>query len=876
MWIECHVLKFLSRHSAVLQRVDSHLSTAGRRLLGLTVCSAFASAALAPAAPASIAPSSSAAGLAGAMSAQAGLVTGASWPAQESAANPSSATAAGTAQGFFGVYMPNDGPSFAAMTTGDVGIADPPNDSSSAGVDNEQTARNVHDLSVLKIDVAVPAGANCLSFDVVFYSEEYPEYVGSQYNDGFVAELDRNDWTYDSGLLEIDAPGNFAFDENENLLTVNSASFAAEDDTTLQYDGSTRLLTAATPVSPGAHSVYLSLFDAGDGIYDTAVFLDHLRAEDVPPGQCVAGARDRDTDGDALPDAWETEGYDADGDGSIDVDLPAMGADPLRRDLFVELDAMKGLRLSQAAIAKVTGAFAAAPLSNPDGSSGIDLHVDNGPSSTMDPQTGSTWGSRSRATDLGFIPELGFFDDDDEYDWGAFDTLKSNNFPDDREPIFHYALSANRYGDSESSGISRGIGASDFIVSLGTMCSPEGACPGPVSAQAGTFMHEFGHNLDLRHGGRDGVNNKPNYLSIMNYTFQFTGLLGSKGGFDYSRFDGFDLPALEESHLYEPGGFNTGLSGFLTLTNCDGGFFGDDHWQTVSIAAQVDFSCDGDFDDTDASEDLNRDGDQTTLHGFDDWSAIEPKGGSIGGNGLGALLPAATPAEEAPISEVAEISEAAVPPPSLLAGSVTGISSSRVDVQATVNPHGRPVEVAVQYGRGPSYGSQTPFQSVGAGDAPVAVAIPVAGLAGGAYHYQVIAQSPEHLVYSPDGVFTAAAATSSPPPAGPSFSPPVSGRAAVGVRLAAVRLSGKLLNRRHRMIVRFTLSQPAKVSLRVRRRSSKKGKTLSFSLPAGGNRIALGWHRLGLDPGRYRLRLQARAADGTVATSRTFGFRIGR
>ena len=47
-----------------------------------------------------------------------------------------------------------------------------------------------------------------------------------------------------------------------------------------------------------------------------------------------------DTDGDGLPDVWEKEGLDYDGDGKIDVDLPAMGADPNVPDIFVEVDWM--------------------------------------------------------------------------------------------------------------------------------------------------------------------------------------------------------------------------------------------------------------------------------------------------------------------------------------------------------------------------------------------------------------------------------------------------------------------------------------------------------------------------------------------------------
>ena len=47
---------------------------------------------------------------------------------------------------------------------------------------------------------------------------------------------------------------------------------------------------------------------------------------------------------------------------------------------------------------------------------------------------------------------------------------------------------------------------------------------GTISQQAGTFVHELGHNLNLRHGGQDNVNRKPNYISVMNYAFQLGGI----------------------------------------------------------------------------------------------------------------------------------------------------------------------------------------------------------------------------------------------------------------------------------------------------------------------------------------------------------------
>ncbi len=62
-------------------------------------------------------------------------------------------------------------------------------------------------------------------------------------------------------------------------------------------------------------------------------------------------------------------------------------------------------------------------------------------------------------------------------------------------------------------------------------------------------MHEFGHTLGLHHGGIDEDNFKPNYISVMNYWFQFIGTLTKKQRiFDYSRRT---LMSLDEASLNE-------------------------------------------------------------------------------------------------------------------------------------------------------------------------------------------------------------------------------------------------------------------------------------------------------------------------------------
>ena len=87
-----------------------------------------------------------------------------------------------------------------------------------------------------------------------------------------------------------------------------------------------------------------------------------------------------------------------------------------------------------------------------------------------------------------------------------------------KRQAFHYALVGNRQSSSQgSSGISE-IKGNDFFVTLGAW---GGSGYGSLDQQEGTFMHELGHNLGLRHAGAsDNPNCKPNYPSVMSYSQQ--------------------------------------------------------------------------------------------------------------------------------------------------------------------------------------------------------------------------------------------------------------------------------------------------------------------------------------------------------------------
>jgi hypothetical protein len=74
------------------------------------------------------------------------------------------------------------------------------------------------------------------------------------------------------------------------------------------YDGATALLTAATPVSPGAHTLYLSIFDQGDTAWDSAAFVDNLRIGFAAnPQDCAQGAQPVNHPPDAVDDPLVTD-----------------------------------------------------------------------------------------------------------------------------------------------------------------------------------------------------------------------------------------------------------------------------------------------------------------------------------------------------------------------------------------------------------------------------------------------------------------------------------------------------------------------------------------------------------------------------------------
>lgn len=362
--------------------------------------------------------------------------------------------------------------------------------------------------------------------------------------------------------------------------------------------------------------------ERGDAIPALGVLSTQVTTPAGGGGGAIACDSETDSDGDRIPDVAETNtgiyidkmntGTDpnladsdldglSDGDevsGTIDgLGLNQMGANPNHQNVFLEIDwfddslecGAHSHRPTAAMVDRMIASFAAAPIANPDGTTGIDMIVDYGQGPPFN--TGGSLVDDISGVDGNLVGGV------NSAEYGA---IKNANFHAVRENYFHYALHVHRYNSSSTSSGQAEIDGDDQIVSL--------YCFESLTNTSNTMMHELGHNLGLRHGGNvSAPNRKPNYNSIMNYAFQFPGVdnpLSDPGGCDAAGDQVLDYSAgtrfvLNELALLEPIGVcglpidwngNTIIDAIPVVANVNGDALFDvlaDHndWAALNLAS---------------------------------------------------------------------------------------------------------------------------------------------------------------------------------------------------------------------------------------------------------------------------------------------------
>lgn len=263
-----------------------------------------------------------------------------------------------------------------------------------------------------------------------------------------------------------------------------------------------------------------------------------------------------DMDNDGICDEWEN--ISTDSITIIDTDNPSSqldidcvhpdGCDSERPDIFLEIDWMEGHKPDPDAIDLVVNAFSNAGYRlhvyvDPKPAIGHDPDIPypgyqlaNTPTQSYDHLRGY---SQIKGTEFGLPSEK----EGDPDLW--YDELARLKYQ-----VFHYALFVHeRQYATNSTGIAE-VHGNDIMVSLGQSSGEVGS----IQEQAGTLMHELGHNLGLHHGGDQELPQcQPNYFSVMSYSRQFPELDPHRD-VDFSHRDlgnTFNIPTLDETDLVE-------------------------------------------------------------------------------------------------------------------------------------------------------------------------------------------------------------------------------------------------------------------------------------------------------------------------------------
>jgi hypothetical protein len=341
------------------------------------------------------------------------------------------------------------------------------------------------------------------------------------------------------------------------------------------------------------------------------------------PASCTS-----DADSDGIPDCSEENSSST----FAGINLYSFGARTNQKDIFVEVDYMTstdpGITPRKEALDKVKAVFAAQNYS---------IHFDVGDlidgASGIDPDDYDLGGGNS--FDYSACLSLRKKDGCGAY----LDDVKYKNFDIARRTIFYYMLfgnSQNTDGSGGSSGRAEKPG-NDSIVTIGSWNLNTNSTSNTNTLNnymAGTVLHEFGHNLDLGHGGNSSINYKPNYLSSMNYMYQLDGLPPDNKTGDRYYFTNYknnsDCGPIQDYSDLQSGpdtsgmviGFSNGSGANLTESS---------QAESVGLGrtspTKVDFNCDGDTDDT-TNIDLNPKDDSgsntstDTLTDYNDWANI--------------------------------------------------------------------------------------------------------------------------------------------------------------------------------------------------------------------------------------------------------------
>ena len=195
-----------------------------------------------------------------------------------------------------GTMIPTHGSTFALLSTGVAGTDIVTTDEDEPGSERGEWFQGgshgyPRDEVILTLDLQVPAYMHYLYYDVQFFSSEYPEYVGTQYNDKLTVTVESPSKGTSSFVFDVNS-GYFLLDSRDIPNTgfdifARSSYPSGVDyvDTIYRHYGSDagasdliQIGGTKHPVSPNEQiTVTFRIKDNGDNQFDSAAYIDNLK-----------------------------------------------------------------------------------------------------------------------------------------------------------------------------------------------------------------------------------------------------------------------------------------------------------------------------------------------------------------------------------------------------------------------------------------------------------------------------------------------------------------------------------------------------------------------------------------------------------------------
>lgn len=213
----------------------------------------------------------------------------------------SAGTRQGTVVSSLGTMLPTDGSTFVLLSTGIAGAVPAttntahPGDESGTyfGVRKPILPGELFDETQLFLQLQVPQFMHYLYYDIQFFTAEYPDYIGSIYNDKLTITVNSPSQGISTHIIDVNG-GDFVLDSHDipgtgfDLFAVSQWTGEPTDPSNIDWvtripgipgadAGSTALVSREHAVSPSEIiTLTINIKDGGDNIFDSTAFIDNV------------------------------------------------------------------------------------------------------------------------------------------------------------------------------------------------------------------------------------------------------------------------------------------------------------------------------------------------------------------------------------------------------------------------------------------------------------------------------------------------------------------------------------------------------------------------------------------------------------------------